>query len=374
MLDGVVETLQWKAAPPPGVAGIEAAYGSMVAQRLGRFLNQLDASDQVTSARLFAALSSAEPSALERLIVTPEATCRLFWDHPGRCDDRDVVQFLLDSLAVEQTRAGTPVAGAPTWPIWSADGIVRWDADADVLDEQERVGGVRVDCASPAAACFDYSGLHGAGMRLAVYEDPSELAWAREKAERAMIGIDAVDAPVAAFVRRFTKVANLVVDTERPVFTSGSTGQYVGRSIFCNVHLPFVDAEIVADALVHESVHSLLYMDEIKHPWVLRDELFGSDVVTRSPWTGTPLPLRPFLQACFVWFSLWNFWTRARGSDGFAEKRIDECAQLARSGFLRAPLTDNVPDHVQDISPTILRLLEEMQDLVTAVSAVGPHS
>src|SRR5208337_3830771 len=164
------------------------------------------------------------------------------------------------------------------------------------------------------------------------YHEPTTKELALSRLEAAMRALGEADPPVAEFVRHFTLVAT-VVTTDESSFSSGSTIQYVGRSMFCNAHLTAIDSAVLAEALVHEAIHSLLYMHELCEPWV-RYEGLQDAIPIESPWTGSRLALRAFLHACFVWFGLVNFWTRAQRASIFPPRRIEEHLVMARTGSL----------------------------------------
>ena len=277
-------------------------------------------------------MADLDADALSDVVLAPETSSRVLWGHPGRCDERDLASYLADVLT-----AGVVVS--------------------------ERAG-LRVDTDSPAAVCFDYTTLRDGGMRLAWYDDVADRDLALSRLDQAVLGIEATDPGVAAFVRRFTLVANPVVNTETPAYTSGSTSQYIGRSLICNAHLPGVDAGVVAESLVHEATHSLLYMHEVTEPWLLDERLIDRDSVVRSPWSGATLMLRPFLQACFVWFGLANFWALAStdGTGAFEPERVSQRLTMTRRGFEQGPLLALVADYAPNISPALLSLVAAMQD------------
>jgi HEXXH motif-containing protein len=87
-----------------------------------------------------------------------------------------------------------------------------------------------------------------------------------------------------------------------------------------------------ADALVHESVHSLLYMIEC-HESFYTSETAGLGYHAVSPWSGKALHLHSFVHACFVWFGLWCFWDGAAASRCFADSTVDFFRSRARRGF-----------------------------------------
>jgi hypothetical protein len=333
VLDGVLSILRWQGDEREALDDAESAFMSMAAGRLGARLPEVEADDPELAARVLDRLSLADVAALRQVVLAPETTSRVLWDHPGRCDERSLGRYLADALE---------------------------DGPAGPAD-----GGLVVDCDSPAAVCFDYSTLRDGGMRLEHYTDPGEKELALGRLREAMSGIDATDAGVAAFVRRFTRTANVVVDSETPKFTSGSTSQYVGRSLFCNAHLPGVDPELMADSLVHEAIHSLLYMHEVREPWIDED-LITRDSVVESPWSGATLLIRPFLQACFVWFGLAHFWSLARGGLAFRPERVEARLAMARRGFLDGPLEDRIEGYLPYLAEPVLELVRAMQADVAA--------
>ena len=332
MLDGVLNVLGWRDVDAAALDRAETSYVSHVAGVLGGHLRDLESVDPGQAADLVAMMVSLDAETLRHVVLAPETSSRVLWGHPGRCDERDLAAYFGDVLP-----SGVMVP--------------------------ERAG-LRVDADSHAAVCFDYTTLRDGGMRLVRYDDGADRDLALSRLDQALLGIDAMDAGVAAFVRRFTLVANPVVDTETPAYTSGSTSQYIGRSLFCNAHLPGVDAGLVAESLVHEAIHSLLYMHEVTEPWILDERRIDRVSVVRSPWSGAYLMLRPFLQACVVWFGLANFWALAAARDlgAFEAERVSQRHMLTRRGFEQGPLLDLVAAYAPNVSPALLSLIAEMQD------------
>jgi HEXXH motif-containing protein len=160
------------------------------------------------------------------------------------------------------------------------------------------------------------------------------------------------------FVVRFTKVLILQKDSTQP-FSSGSNGDYVGRSVIANPQVASTAA--LADAVVHEAIHSLLYMQEEQQPWVLDQSLYTPTPCVVSPWSGRTLPVRPFVQACFVWYGLANFWAMAASSGGFEPAHAQPFFARAVSGFLKGSLLDRLGAHQPSISVNILECIHEMQ-------------
>jgi hypothetical protein len=376
VLDGVIDVLQWRADAREAQDAAESAYTSLLATRLGGALNNLQTDDPERAARILDGLARLQGHALRRVLLAPETSSRLLWEHPGRCDDRDLGRYLADVLEVEaSTQTGLPdhpPASVAAGARWSALGDRCVDADGVSVTSQRELAGLTVDAESAAAVCFDGSTLHSGPLRLRHYTEPSARQLALEKVEQAMRGIDAFSSDVAHFVRRFTLVANIVVDEERAKFSSGSTGEYVGRSMFINAHLPAIDVERLADSLVHEAIHSLLYMHEVTEPWVRHEGSLAPDALVVSPWTGARLTLRNFLQACFVWFGLAHFWIRALHGSPFRRDRVEANATAARSGFVKGPLLGVIASCSEQVAPPLLDLIEAMQANILAAVRQAP--
>ena len=165
-----------------------------------------------------------------------------------------------------------------------------------------------LDFGSPYAAAIDLGGpANRPGEPRPPFED-AEMAMVVERLRLACAAIRRTSPHVLDFATTFNKV---LVSQKDPVatrqFTSGSTGQFVGRSFVTNPHLDSVRQVDLAEALVHEGIHSLLYMQERTRSWGPAPELEDSIARVVSPWSGNHLSLASFLHACFVWYGLAHF-------------------------------------------------------------------
>jgi HEXXH motif-containing protein len=180
---------------------------------------------------------------------------------------------------------------------------------------------------------------------------------------------------VKDFTNHFTKVLVVQKHPTEDTFSSGTTGQYIGRSVVTNMQRSDLNVAEVADSIVHEAIHALLSMQERRRKWVLEEDLYDSTPRAISPWSGRHLPLRAFLQACFVWYGLLNFWLQAytRGIEiersSESGRQIQDRIAAAATGFLKGSLFDHISEFTDRISPDILNAIEEMQQrLIDAFS------
>jgi len=84
----------------------------------------------------------------------------------------------------------------------------------------------------------------------------------------------------------------------------------------------------MADALVHEAIHQLLYKVELRQPFFV-DLGTASRLEVVSPWSGSTLKLTQFAHACLVWAGLWHLWRRWEGK----EPAVEQLRRRAAGGF-----------------------------------------
>jgi HEXXH motif-containing protein len=179
---------------------------------------------------------------------------------------------------------------------------------------------------------------------------------------QAQRGIAVVSGGIGAFTTQFIKVLVLQQDGE-PSYSAYSTQQYPGRAVMRNPQL--VDVALIAESIVHEAIHSLLYMLIQSYPWGIEDSSFEDGPKVTSPWTGRILPLSTFLHACFVWYGLLHFWSRALTTAAFPALRIRGRLSRAALGFLGPSLLTLVdPRDLVLVSAPIRAAIQSMQDRV----------
>jgi HEXXH motif-containing protein len=320
---------------------VHRRYRELVAGAFTELCGEVARVDADLAEELSAAVARAGDRGAEALI-SPEATYRLLW--PRRHDPVESAGLLLT------------LVGADRLP---------W--------ERSPVSGIPVDFESPYALSVD---LEGTNARRAEPETPlstEEQRQVRGKIAIAIAGVAATGEEVDWFTRRFTKALVVLPDPASPdKFSSGSTGQFVGRSALGNAQLEKVTPAKTAEALVHEAIHGYLYMGEQRQPWLLDVDLYATEERIASPWTGAGLNLRPFLQACFVWYGLLRFWGKAAARGAFPLEEARERMVQAAIGFLKSPLLDNVSGVADRLAPELLAAIETMQgDVITMFDGEG---
>ncbi len=335
------------------------AYLRLVYESLDDLVTELRTAEPEVAEHLEAELAIAGPRARVRVLLAPETTFRLRWRRRPELAG-EAGRFLGGSLLTERALEAKAPAVAQSW---TALGDAEILASGDIVRGPELKGLMPLDLDSPQATTVD---MVGALERL----DPPLRPLAGEARERtlrrltgASAGLLRTDPFFGMFVAEFTKVLVLQSDDAEP-YSSGSNGAYVGRTIIANAHLPGVDEAEVADSIVHEAIHTLLYMQEECQPWALDEGLFEAVPRVVSPWSGTNLPVRPFLQACFVWYGLLHFWALAVSVGSFPPDRARALMTRAAAGFLRDPLVDRLAPWEHRLAPEVLDAIGRMQAIV----------
>lgn len=296
---------------------------------------------------------------LQRVLLAPRSASRLLWSAAsGGVQTR---RFIEKSLRAEWKLSGAP--GSPDCTGWTADCRARISRDGQVFRQPELEEGIPIDLMSPHARSLDLQGgsLPVTPPRRAVSAESRRRAVFRIRCAYQKIRASGDDA--AGCLRAWIRTI-VVQPEEGGKFASGSNGQYVGRVMLVNAHNETSSSEDLADALVHEAIHGYLYMHESVQPWVRDFELYTDKGEIISPWSGALLPVRPFMQACFVWYGLSMFWAQQLDGPGFERARSLILLNRALRGFTQGSLVDRLQPWSTKIEPELLETIATMQSTV----------
>ncbi len=196
-----------------------------------------------------------------------------------------------------------------------------------------------------------YMDRGGNRLRPVSVEDASVILGKLHGAERL---IKDINRNASAFSTQQTEVLAFRYEDEYPNgFSSGSFQTLPGFSLICNCHLPSVSERALADAIVHEAIHGIIYRFEAFGERLLKGDQAGRLQVS-SPWTGARLSVESFAQACLVWFGLHHFWKNASGGEpqGF-DKR-------ATKGFISSDYATCCRSSAEYLAPGVASRLEEL--------------
>jgi hypothetical protein len=337
-LTDLPDILTWQ-EPSSLLDRLQIQYQALLFARLNALITRIVLPTNV-DLRVYFADAMEELSGLEQnsLLCEPEISFRLLW--PSHHSDVEAALFLAHVL---NTRGNT----------------IR--ADRFCLD------GLQLDAASPLARTVDISGNLPRRLSDGPVYDANSLMAVIAKAEVANRLIRNVVPNAWTVVANFTKLLHFLPDYDAPSqFSSGSSGQFVGRTVIANAHLEKITAIELSEALVHEAIHAVLYMAEQQRPWVLDPDLYAGPARIASPWTHNPLPLRPYLQACFVWYGLACYLTGLLQAEGTNDILIKQRLEIALSGFRRLDLLANIAPFLNDLSDEVKSAIDVLQSRIRA--------
>lgn len=180
----------------------------------------------------------------------------------------------------------------------------------------------------------------------------------------ALLAIRASSPVAYRLVQALTKVV-VPIKLDDTRLGSFSSRWYPGRTVLINPQTDAATQAHLVSALIHEAIHSLLWVSEIDSQLV-RTPAEMSPVVS-SAWTGRVLPLVNYLEACFVWYGLYHFWLLARRAGTFQRYVIDARLTTAAAGFQNGDLVAALGEHVSFVNPLCVEMIRRMQDVVLRV-------
>jgi hypothetical protein len=353
--DEVAEALAWTG----GTDLIDRLDAALAARAEAALAAQADAHTRAS----FAALGEASR---RRILRAPEVTRRLLF---ASADRGESAAFISRAIAIEAALAdaGPP----PPEPRWSALGDVLLLPDGTRSAWPQLTGcAMALDFGSPWAQSVDLRGVleRTTVPRPQFTADQVATVAGRLAAACGMLG--ELSTTVRGFVDLATCVLVLQIDAAAPAhIASGTNGNFIGRSFVTNAHLATATPDGLAEAIVHEAIHGLLYRDSLARPWVSGDAALEAPRV-RSPWTGRALSVRAFLEATCVWFGLSHLWALAHRQGLFDRGAARERLIRSISGFAQGPLGERVRRWRADIRPDLLDIVDALQQRL--VNALDP--
>ena len=238
-------------------------------------------------------------------VISPEIWNLGRWVDPAEVEY--ISKFIEVAIAAERSYLGQEVF--ETSPLWTVNGecFIRPRPDGQSpfkYQAPQLLGRLSMDFLSPYCSYLS-NGQMGEPEETATadydFEDIEKLT---QHFSQALAPVDKQWNQLKMFIRDFTRHLVLKVNPAIP-FSCGSTRTYVGRSVFCNSEA--VPEPILAKEVVHESVHSFLYMLEELNPWMPSWEVSGK-IGTNDPSvrTGNNISQVSFAQAVYVWYALIN--------------------------------------------------------------------
>lgn len=192
---------------------------------------------------------------------------------------------------------------------------------------------------------------------------PDELRDYVSKCDIALSDIQATNVPCYLFVVELVRTLFPVADAQNGAFRGSSDMNALGRVVHYNPANKNVSSFELAVSIVHEAVHTFLYMHEEQRPFFF-DTDRAHTIFVRSPWTGRNLHLRGFAHACFVWFAIYHL---LRTSFVHCERHMVRAANKIDNictGFLSQQFVSSLQALKNETQNDIFEILVEMSLLM----------
>lgn len=341
---------------------IHVEYEELLFNALGYLLSRLNQIDDKKEKKLLMLTESLDNDTFRLVLTSPEVSYRLFFclEQPN-----ETASFLEYALMAEHCLLKKDSINCESiqWTVLGQRCSKNF-SEKDSYDSRLYGGTVPIDLDSPFALKISLlDGEHANSKQSPGLYTGEIRSKALEQVHTAQNYIRNIDAYVNYFTLKFTKVLILRCDLEKPnSFGSSSSGKYTGRTMLINPHRERVAGAVLVDGIVHETIHSILYMLEKKRPWLIDINLyFDESLYIESPWTGTQLRLRPFLQACFVWYGLLNFWSNPTTLSHISPPDALNMAKRAYVGFTKGSLVDIVRPWQKKLDDKLLEAINTLQ-------------
>lgn len=358
---------------------IRTLYSEALAQRLGCILGYQQVWWGEKGAALVQLVQSLPDEAFERLLTAPETSYRLLWF--GRHAVEDIAHFLLYAAQAEWARLGYQI-GSVERPLWTALGDYCIHPGGSCYVAPNLGGRLVLDFQSPnsrdLSSALSSASEYGEEARYVCEARPPLV----ERMASIAAAIESVNPDTAQFVARFTNVVMFVRTggPEGEPFLSRSPERHIGLTVLVNSHQPDVDDAKLAEALVHEAIHSLIdtyetlanLADDPTDRWVCDASLYDGTPRVVSPWTGTRLVVPTYIHACFVWYGIVQFWSEALDGQYFPSARVMERLRAAVRGFLSDSVLEQLRPYQSSLHPKLMAALSRMRsDVASAFDATA---
>lgn len=289
-----------------------------------------------------------------RFLRAPQIASRLLaYQPPVGFDSGPVAKSLLAELAAAGIISELPE------PVWTVLGDRCLDPAAPASWGKTEAGILGTHIVVDGAGPTDFS--HDATGPLVLPAEDERIAIERKLSEAAR----ALAASSVSTFRFWADCVDVIairttVDPLTPL-SSNSLLRNARLTLILNGHLGRSGSASIAEAIVHEAIHSLLFMfEEVHAPFVPRNS-DAEFLIVRSPWSGKDLFLSAYVHACVVWYGLYWFWTAAAEAEAWPAQYCNELRARARAGFERRPFERLPIASRKFLAPEIAGLLAEIE-------------
>jgi len=253
---------------------------------------------------------------------------------------------------------------APEIELWSprGDRIISGPVISSACSERNVIGGTSavIDFNSPYVRDSEF------GIKLDMLEERESYEF-RNKLSAALSFLNATSTNAFSFWNSAIDVLTIRKRNSggRGLFSNTNARRPRNILIF-DPNLDTIDHFRLAEGLLHEAIHSVLFTFERTVGPFIAEEMNHSDRTAVSPWSGRNLSLISYVHACVVWFGLYWLWTNAMSKNDHVEMHRVEATRIAR-GFALRPFSVGLSHHIDALSPDISDLLYYIEDTMVRV-------
>jgi hypothetical protein len=367
------EALRFQQQQLPVYENISRVFYQKVKEKFAFIVQQLKMQDEAWWKQEEAKLKrSGGMEAVSKVWYAPEFVSKIV-DYPYE-SEREIFSFFLQAAAAEAAQKTGEFDPAVYPYLWTANGdyLIQFDSEEKTFNEYHAFqlnDTITLDFFSPYCIRIDSKELEEDATGLIEEYNYAEAFGIYEKLEESLSPLNNFLNSVSGLISGFTKVLILKKQVHKKpmLFSSASNFPYIGRSLLINAG-EAGDSQLT-DALVHESIHSLLYMIDVVEKWMPLNAVIhrvGRSII--SPWTGRPLNPGNFCQAIFVWYGLFNFWHLALAHNIYDKEYGEKRIATIQKGFEQV--------EIESLNKKFtLQLNQSVLETVTAVKeAVVQHS
>jgi len=174
-----------------------------------------------------------------------------------------------------------------------------------------------------------------------------------------IVDIENIISQLSTFLKAIVinKISNGGIATN---LISGSDARYIGRTVISNV-ISANPLKLI-EALIHESIHSTLYMGDVISPWLpTRDQTKQAGYDAVSPWTGNKISISSIQEAIFVWYGIYQLLKICHERDLYQASQVFDRLIFVMKGFKSLDLKRIAAANNFSVSEGLLYAVEQMQ-------------
>ena len=351
MYADLLEALRWQ-RPFADAERPRAALRRQAWRRFEQFTHRFEAERGGQARRILARLRSLPEDRQDSVIASPQG----FYAASRSCPTDTSHAYFEGAVTVEEILAGESPESASS-PCWSALGdqayaYIRGRGWSLEFSATRLAGFLPVDSQCPATR-NEIPGMASISAPVSKAEELGIL-------DRLTGTIGLIKAGSATTLQLFRDFARVIVARElleERTFQACGARITPGRIVVNNV-LGAADDECIADALVHEAIHCAIDHCELEQPIVTE---LNVEARIQSPWSGRWLDLNTFVQACYVWYGLANFWDQVGRRPDLRSEGGSAMLAQARRGFEISDPVSALDPHKRVLNPAVIDAMQGMR-------------